>query len=66
MTFIMGCRHLDSYAGKNFTVEKETAEEVLVEAESLERSDVRIEYVDTPERGRLDMHGFRLLYGKRN
>jgi hypothetical protein len=34
----------------------------LIEAENLERSDVRIEYIDTPEHGRLGMNGFRTLY----
>jgi hypothetical protein len=66
MTFTLGCRHLDSYDNKTFTVEKETAAEVLADAENLERSDVRIEYVETPEHGRLDIWGFRKLYGERD
>jgi|tagenome__1003787_1003787.scaffolds.fasta_scaffold20811564_3 hypothetical protein len=66
MTFTVGCRWLDSYKqDKTFTFEKETAAEVLAEAKGIEQSDACIEYVDTPERGRLDMHGFRTLYGKR-
>jgi hypothetical protein len=66
MTYIMHCRHLDSYPDKTFTVSKERAEQVLADAENLERSDVRIEHIDTPEHGRLDMWGFRKLYGKRD
>jgi hypothetical protein len=61
MTYTIGCRWMD-YGKESFTVQKATAKEVLVEAEGLERSDVRIEYVDTPEHGRLDMQGFRILY----
>jgi hypothetical protein len=63
MTYTLGCRWLD-YGKEPFTVQKETAQEALAEAENLERSDVRIEYVDTPEHGRLDIHGFRILYSK--
>ena len=48
MTFTVGCRHVDSYANKIFVFEKETAQEVLVEAENLEKGDVRIEYIETP------------------
>jgi hypothetical protein len=65
MTFTVGCRHVDSYANKIFVFEKETAQEVLVEAENLEKGDVRIEYIETPEHGRLDMWGFRKLYGEK-
>ncbi|MDA9508931.1 hypothetical protein XI09_30715 [Bradyrhizobium sp. CCBAU 11386] len=61
MTYTIGCRYTD-YDKKAFTVEKDTAAEVLVTAENLERSDVRVEYIDTPEDGRLDMWGFRKLY----
>ncbi|GMO36549.1 hypothetical protein [Bradyrhizobium ottawaense] len=61
MTFTIGCRYRD-YDKKSFTVEKETAAEALATSENLERSDVEIEYVDTPEHGRLDMWGFRRLY----
>jgi hypothetical protein len=50
------------YAKEPFTVEKTTAKEVFAELEGLERSDVRIEYIATPEHGRLDAHGFRILY----
>jgi hypothetical protein len=64
MTYTIGCRWLD-YGKEPFTTKCETAEEALVEAEKLAASDVRIEYIDTPEHGRLDMHGFRTLYGKR-
>lgn len=61
MTYTIGCRYTD-YDKKAFTVEKSTASEALATAENMMRSDVRIEYIDTPEHGRLDMHGFRLLY----
>ncbi|MGY4313103.1 hypothetical protein [Bradyrhizobium sp. JR3.5] len=61
MTYIIHCRWMD-YDKKQFTVEKATAKEALAEAENLIRSDVRIEYVQTPEHGRLDMDGFRTLY----
>ncbi|MGY3396497.1 hypothetical protein [Bradyrhizobium sp. 1200_D9_N1_1] len=61
MTYTIGCRYTD-YDKKAFIIEKETAAEALATAENLERSDVRIEYVDTPEHGRLDMWGFRKLY----
>jgi hypothetical protein len=61
--FTIGCRWLDSYENKTFVAKKATAQEVLVAAESFERSDVRIEYIDTPDHGRLDMWGFRKLYG---
>ncbi len=64
MTYTIGCRWLDS--GKEaFTFQKDTAQEVLNELYGVEQSDVRIEYIDTPENGRLDSHGFRLLYGKK-
>jgi hypothetical protein len=66
MTFTIGCRWLDSYERKNFTVTKETAEEVLTAADGIEHSDARIEYVDTPDHGRLDIRDFRIRYGKRD
>ncbi|MBB4398773.1 hypothetical protein [Bradyrhizobium sp. ERR14] len=64
MTFTIGCRWQD-YKKESFTVEKQTAAEALTEAENLQRSDVRIEYIDTPEHGRLDLWGFRTLYGNK-
>jgi hypothetical protein len=64
MTYTIGCRYID-YDKKAFTVEMATAAETLVTAENLERSDVRVEYINTPEHGRLDMYGFRLLYKDR-
>lgn len=63
MTFTIGCRWSDSYDNKTFTVPKETAAEALAEVDLLEKT-VRIEYVDTPDHGRLDVWGFRKLHGK--
>ena len=39
------------YGKEPFTVQKATAKEALAEAENLERSDVRIEFIDTPTEG---------------
>lgn len=64
MAYTIGCRWLD-YGKEPFTAEFDTAEKALAEAEKFQMSDVRIEYIDTPEHGRLDTHGFRTLYGKR-
>ena len=64
MTYTIGCRWMN-YKKEPFIVEKDTPQEVLAEIEGLERSDVRIEYIATPEHGRLDSHGFRILYTDR-
>jgi len=61
VTFTIGCRYRD-YDKKSFTVEKETAAEALETVENLQRSDVTIEYIDTPAHARLDLWGFRTLY----
>lgn len=61
MTYIIGYRYTD-YGKEAGTVERATAAEALAEAENMERSDVRIEYIRTPEHGRLTMDGFRRLY----
>ncbi|MFK4537943.1 hypothetical protein ABIA00_006126 [Bradyrhizobium ottawaense] len=64
MTYTIECRYIAN-SREQFTVEKATASEALIEAENLERSDIRIEYVQTPGHGRLDMYGFRALYNDR-
>jgi hypothetical protein len=43
---------------------KATAKEALALVEDHERSDAIIEYVDTPEYGRLDPLGFKVLFDR--
>jgi hypothetical protein len=63
VTYTIGCRWID-YCREQFTVQKATAKEALTEADSLQRCDVQIEYIDTPEDGRVDMMMLRVLAEK--
>jgi hypothetical protein len=64
MAYTIGCRWLD-YGKEPFTVRKDTAQEALLEAENLQRSDVPIEYIDTPEMGRIGLDGLRIFVTRR-